>query len=91
MALVANAKTPADHEKLAAHFRTEATRLAAGAKEHEQLAGIYAKSPSAHDVKHPNSPETASHCRTLAELYGKAAKEAEAMAAAHDQMARASC
>ena len=91
MALVANAKTPADHEKLAAHFQTEATRLAAGAKEHEQLAGIYAKSPSAHDVKHPNSPETASHCRTLAELYSKAAKEAEAMAAAHDQMARASC
>lgn len=85
-ALVATAQTPADHQKLALHYRAEASRLAAESKEHEELAAAYAKSPSAHDVKHPNSPPTASHCRTLAASYAKAAKDAEAIALAHEQL-----
>ena len=88
-ALVAAAKTPADHEKLAAHFRAEAARLTAESREHTELAELYARSPSMHDVKHPNAPQTAAHCRTFAELYLKAANEAEIMAKAHEQMAQA--
>lgn len=39
--LISSAKTPADHQKLAAHYRDEAERLRAKQREHEEEADEY--------------------------------------------------
>lgn len=86
-ALIQNAKTPADHRKLAAHYAAVAAKHEAEAKEHEELAALYAKSPTAQGIKHPMSPQTAEHCKMYAEHCHKAASEMKAMSARHLAMA----
>ncbi len=75
--LIAKAKTPADHEKLAAYYRQEASRLRRDAQMHRDDAGIYGKGPGA------------LHCMNLAKLDEQAAKEADALATMHQNMAKA--
>ena len=87
-ALVQNAKSPADHQKLAGHFTAMAAKHEAEATEHEALAAEYAKRPTGHEVKHPMSGMTAEHCRYYAEHCRKAAKEMRAMAKVHEDMAK---
>jgi len=45
-ALIQNAKTPEDYEKLAAYFNQKAATLEAEAKEHKDLANAYHKGKS---------------------------------------------
>ncbi len=75
-ALIANAKTPADHEKIAAYYRQEAARLKNDAEMHRVDAGIYGKGPGL------------LHCTNLARLDEEAAKEASSLAAMHEKMAK---
>ena len=87
-ALVVNAKTPEDHMKLARHFKQEADRLEAEAKEHDELAQEYRRSPSAMAMKMPMSGRSAEHCEYFAKSTREAAKAARELAAAHEQMAK---
>jgi hypothetical protein len=87
-ALVANAKTPADHMKLARHFNAMAEKDEAEALEHEALAVEYTRNPRMGSSKTPMSPNSAEHCKYFAEHCRKAAKEMRAMAAAHEAMAK---
>lgn len=87
-ALVANASTPADHNKLAEHYRTVAEKLDAESKEHAEMAKTYRARPTASEVKRPGATDTASHCQTLSENLAKAADEARALSAAHAEMAK---
>lgn len=87
-ALLANAKTPEDHMKLAHHFSAKAIEHEAEAKEHEALAAEYKDNPNLHAAKHPMAAKTAEHCKYFAEHCRKAAQELRAMAAAHEQMAK---
>ena len=87
-ALVATAKTAADHRKLAAHYRAAAAQHEAEAKEHTELAAKYKANPTGTEQKHPNAPDTASHCLTYAEHCRKAAKLLSEMAAMHEEMAK---
>ena len=87
-ALVANAKTPADHMKLAAHYTALAVKHESEAQEHEALAAEYSRSPQLGAAKHPMGPNSAEHCRFFAEHCRKAAKEMRAMAAEHEEMAK---
>ncbi len=87
-ALVASAKTPDDHMKLARHYTAMAVKHEAEAKEHETLAAEYTRNPQMGSSKTPMSPNSAEHCRYFAEHCRKAAKEMQAMAAAHEQMAK---
>jgi hypothetical protein len=87
-ALVNNAKTPADHQKLARHFTAMAEKHEAEAKEHEVLAAEYTKHPTGREEKHPMSGQTAEHCKYYAEHCRKAATEMRALAAAHLGMAK---
>ena len=87
-ALVSNAKTPADHQKLARHYTAMAEKHDAEAKEHEALAAEYTKNPTGHGVKHPMSGQTAEHCKYYAEHCRKAASEMRSLAAAHQGMAK---
>jgi hypothetical protein len=87
--LVATAKTPADHMKLAKYFEGEAAKLEAESKEHEELAQIYRKNPNAMGMKTPMNPTSAEHCEYFAKATREAAKAAKDLAAAHEQMAKA--
>ncbi len=86
--LTANAKTAADHTKLAKHYEAKAAEYEATAKEHDELAKEYEAHPNGHDQKHPMMGLTAAHCRTFAESNRKAAAEAREMAKAHEAMAK---
>lgn len=88
--LIATAKTPEDHMRLARHFTAEADRLEAESKEHQELAEAYSKSSmsQAMAMKNPMGPRTAAHCEYLAKSLGEAAKSARELAAAHQQMAK---
>jgi hypothetical protein len=86
--LIANAKTPEDHQKLAAYYRDIAAEAKANAAEHEKILAAYNQNPSTHPpAKAAGGP--AEHCHTLIRLYNDEAKEDLAMADQHDQMAKA--
>ena len=86
--LVVNAETKADHERLANHFEAEAVRYEAEAKDHNELAGFYQKSPDPALSKHPTSPRAFEHCDALSKSLLTAAKEARQLAGEHRGMAK---
>jgi len=86
-ALIATAKTPADHLKLQKHFLALAAKYEADATEHGAEAAAYRRNPSFMDSKHPVNPGTAAHCDRFTELDREAAREARDLAAAHEHMA----
>lgn len=90
-ALVGNAKSAADHFKLARHFTAMAEKHDAEAKEHDELAAEYSRNPrmGAGAGKVPMAPNTAEHCRYFAEHCRNAAKQMRSMAADHEAMAKA--
>ena len=90
--LLKTAKEPVEHQKIAAYYRQEAQRLTASSKEHAELAEIYAKNPPnpAMVAKHGTAfGQGAPHCNRWAQLDAEQAKEAEALAALHEDMAKA--
>ncbi len=74
------ARTPADHEAIAAGFDQEAARLEATAKDHEKMADAYR---SAGSKKGFASASMRAHCLKLAKKYAEAAKENRALAKEH--------
>ncbi len=84
--LISSAKTPADHQRLAAHYRDEAERLKAKQREHEEEAEEYYKDPFRHPG--PKYPTLGQHCRDLAGFYGVAAQKALTMADLHERLAQ---
>lgn len=86
--LIEKASTPADHNKLAQYYRVQADKFEAEATEHADMAKMYRARPGVSEMKRPMSPDTASHCETLAENLHKAATEARALSAAHAEMAK---
>ena len=89
-ALVATAKTPADHLKLARHYTAMAEKHEAEANEHMALAAEYRKAPRASESKRPMAGDTAAHCEYYAEHCRKAAQEMRTMAKIHEEMAKSS-
>ena len=86
-ALVANAKTPADHMKLARHFAAMAEKHEAEAKEHEALAEAYNhRSAARNENLWENKNEQ--HCKDYAEHCRRAAADMRAMAEVHEKMAK---
>lgn len=90
--LLKTAREPVEHRKIAEYYRQEAQRLTASSKEHAELAAIYAKNPPfpAMEAKHGTAfGQGAPHCNRWAQLDAEQAKEAEALAAIHEDMAKA--
>lgn len=85
--LIANARSPEEHERIATYYRAEAERLTAMQRDHEEELAAYLKNPSSHPS--PKWPTLDQHCRQLAYYYGKAAEKALALADLHDRMATA--
>ena len=87
--LLKTAKEPADHRRIAEYYREEAQKLAARAKYHEEMGELYKDQPLPYEGKHPYGSVGVSHCKYWADLDNKQAKEAEGLAALHEDMARA--
>lgn len=86
-ALIATAKTPEDHMKLAAYYRDKAEQAKAEAAEHEKMLAAYNQNPSTHlPAKAAGGPTE--HCRTLIRLFNEEQKEDLALADQHEQMAK---
>lgn len=90
--LLKTAKEPADHQKIAEYYRQKAQQLRAGAKEHVEMAEEYTKNPTFAQMEIKQRAwlgQGTSHCRRWAELDEQEAKEAEALATLHEDMAKA--
>lgn len=85
--LMAKAMTVADHQKLAAHYKSEGDRLLAEAKDHEEMAEMYKKSPHPLTQKHPMAVGEA-HCRYVAKKLREAAARVQTMAVMHENIAK---
>ncbi len=57
------------------------------AKEHDELAVVYAESPNPYETKHPMSGRTAEHCKYFADHARKAAQQAQELAKMHEDIA----
>ena len=86
--LLANAHSPRDHERLAHYFRSEARRLRAEARTHEQFARAYGGNTTPNNSEYFNVSRTARHCYNVAKDYLKEAREASAQAAHHELLAQ---
>jgi hypothetical protein len=86
--LLKTATEPADHQKIAQYYRHEALLLTNSSKEHQELAAIYEKNPPNYPGKGGAGYEFGKHCQHFAELQAEAAKEAEALATLHEDMAK---
>ncbi len=89
--LIANANTPADHERIAQYYDAEAARYEADAKEHKDEASYYAGHQ--HPIATGHSPNNydhymVSHCPQIAAKLKEAAQEARDLAAGHREMAK---
>ena len=83
--LIASAKVPADHERIAAYYRAEAQKLEAKQREHEEDLAEYYKNTTRYPSKYPTMGD---HCRGLATHYKMAAQRAAALAEMHEELAR---
>jgi hypothetical protein len=89
---IENAKTPVDHEAIAAYYDAEAKAARTAAEQHRKMAAAYGKHPVPAGAKGTRSAiykTMPKHCDQLVASYDAAAKEAEALAAAHREEARA--
>ena len=86
--LIVHAETPSDHEQLSTYYRQQAQRLLRQAKDHQEMAAAY---PQLNASKHPTAWSLAAHhCGNWARLYIEQAKEAEALAAIHENLSTGS-
>jgi siderophore synthetase component len=80
--------TPANHERLAAYYRDKAEHLRAKAQEFSAQADYLATQPATIESKQGISCNCTSHYRYFSKLYAQEAKDAETLAAQHEQLAQ---
>jgi len=80
--------TPADQERLAAYYREKAEHLRAKAQEFAAQADYLATQPATIESKPGISCHCTSHYRYFSKLYAQEAKDAETLAAQHEQLSK---
>ena len=78
------AKTPEEHERIAAYCQVKADRLDAEAAEYEQDAAAYRNGPV---VKNLTAPNTAARYEAIAKRLRQEAESSRELAASHEQIA----
>jgi hypothetical protein len=86
--MVAEAKTPADHQAVAAVYQKRSAGLQKDAAQHAELAKWWASLAGGQALANPRY-EQAEHCRKFADLLEKAAQEAQSLAKGHEKIAQA--
>lgn len=84
--LMMTARTKADHQKIAGHYKAEADRLIEEAKDHEEMAEMYRKHPVI-PVGKLQFPAGEKHCRDIAKGLRQAAEKTRALGAMHEAAA----
>jgi len=79
------AKTPADHERIAAYYKAKAERLSAQAADYQEAAMTFRKGPV---VKNLTAPNTAARYEYIAEGFREQAKTNRQLWKSQEQMAR---
>ena len=82
---ITNAKTQEDHQRIAAYYQKQADNMLVEAKEHDELAALYAKSLNPVAVKMGRNAE---HCKYFAQYARKAAQQDQELAKMHEGMAK---
>ena len=80
--LIAKAKTPADHQKIADYYHGEAISLMAESNKHAEMGAAYARNP---DKRVRNMYD---HCAILTKDFKAMSETAAELAAQHEQMAK---
>ena len=86
--LVATAKTPKEHLKLAGYFNQQGDRYEAEARDHDEMIEAYRKNATTRAEKTPGGVGTIEHCEFFAKSNREMAKVSRKMAAAHEEMAK---
>lgn len=74
--LLKSAKTPLEHHRIAMYYNQEASRLRREANLHRAWVNIYGKG------------QGAMHCTNLVRVYEQGAKDADALATMHEDIAK---
>lgn len=82
--LVRNARTPEDHDRLAACFRTREGEFRAKETYHQEMLTAYLKAPWKFPAKYPTRGDIA---RDLAAYYGSQARKTGGLALEHERLA----
>ena len=80
--------TPAGQERLAAYYRDKAEHLRAKAQEFAAQADYLATQPAAMESKQGISCNCTSHYRYFSKVYAQEARDAEMLAAKHQQLSK---
>src|ERR1035441_2451155 len=84
--LIATAKTPAEHERIAQYYKAKAVDYLAQAKEHEAMVAAYKANSSLSNDK--NQASTISHCEYFVTTFKALADNSQEMATLHERMAK---
>ena len=88
--LVLNAQTPADHERIAEYYDSQATKYETEAKKHQEEATYYSSHVQPPIGKNQGfySREMENHCPKMAAKLTEAAQEARMLADGHRELAK---
>ena len=84
--LIAMAKTPAEHLRIAQYYEAKALDYQAEAKEHEQMIATYNANPVLSNDK--NQAGTIHHCEYFVETFKALAANSQELATLHQRMAK---
>jgi len=85
--LIATAKTPAEHERIAQYYRAQSANLLAQSQQHAQMAEQFRGNSATNNAK--VAQQTVNHCEYLAQSLKAKAARAQQLAEQHEEMARA--
>lgn len=86
LSLIATAKTPAEHRRLAHYYDAKADDYLAQAKQHEEAAEAYKKNPMTSSSKF--AAGTLNHCEYFAQSFKDNAAKMKELAEMHEDMAK---
>jgi hypothetical protein len=85
MSLIANAKTPAEHQRLANYYQATAKDYLAESKMHEEMADQYRANALTSSSKFATG--TVSHCEYISKSLKASAEQSQKLAHEHEEMA----
>jgi hypothetical protein len=85
--LIASAKTPAEHQRIAQFYEAKAQDYRAQAQQHEAMIAAYKANSSLSTDK--NRASTIGHCEYFVQTFKEMAVKSHELAEMHDQMAKA--
>jgi hypothetical protein len=84
--LIATAKTPAEHERIAQFYEAKAREYRVQEQEHEAMVAAYKANSSLSNYK--NQTSTISHCEYFVQIFRELAVKSDELAQLHEQMAK---